>query len=82
MVRTEVELTDEQSEALAGLADRERVSVGEMVHRAVDLLIRTQHEPNRPDVRRRAIAAAGRYSSDRHDVSEAHDEYLAQAYRS
>jgi len=35
--------------------------------------------PKQPEVRRRAIAAAGRYSSDRHDVSEAHDEYLAQA---
>ncbi|MCP4655525.1 MAG: CopG family transcriptional regulator [bacterium] len=82
MVRTQVELTDEQSEALASLAAREHVSLGEMVHRAVDLLIQTQHEPKRPDVRRRAIAAAGRYASDRHDVSEAHDQYLAQAYRS
>lgn len=82
MIRTQVQFNEDQAEALKILAARNQVSVAEVVRNAVDLLVQSQREPPPAELRRRAIAAAGRYSSDRHDVSEAHDEYLAEAYQS
>jgi hypothetical protein len=81
MVRTQVQLTRKQAEALRRRSTRENVSVAELVRRAIDAFTRTE-PPSERQIRDRAIRAAGRFASGVHDTSSRHDEVLADAFRS
>jgi hypothetical protein len=81
MIRTQVQLTDEQAEALRRRSRRENVSVAELVRRAIDAFTRAE-PPSEREVRDRAIHAAGRFASGVVDTSSRHDEALADAFRS
>ena len=81
MVRTQVQLTDKQAEALRRRSKRENVSVAELVRRAIDAFTRAE-PPSERDVRDRAIRAAGKFASGVHDTSRRHDEALADAFQS
>ena len=82
MVRTQVQLTDEQIRKLRQLAAERGVSMAELVREAVDMLMRTG--PGVPPVerQRRALEAVGRFASGLKDVSAKHDEYLEETYQS
>lgn len=80
MVRTQVQFTKEQIEALRAQAAREEVSVSEIVRRAVDAWVRGAAGPSEEELRRRARTAAGRFASGRGDVAAKHDEHLAEAF--
>jgi cell division septum initiation protein DivIVA len=79
MVRTQIQLTDEQAESLRRRARRENVSMAELVRRAIDAFTRTG-PPSGREVRNRAMAAAGRFASGVRDTSRRHDEALAKAF--
>jgi hypothetical protein len=81
MVRTQVQLTDKQAEALRRRSKRENVSVAELVRRAIDAFTRAE-PPSEREVRDRAILAAGRFASGVPDTSSHHDEALAEAFQS
>jgi len=81
MIRSQVQLTEAQLEALKELAARRGVSVAYLVRQGIDELIRAASTTTAEERRHRAIAAAGRFSSDRDDVSVRHDDYLAEAYQ-
>jgi len=81
MIRTQIQLTENQAAALKALAKQHRVSMAELIRRSVGQLIRTE----RPTVsdeerRRRAIALIGRFRADLPDVAVNHDKYLEEAY--
>lgn len=78
MVRKIVQLTEEQSRALAERAKEQGVSTSELVRQGVDMVLSTR--VGDPEAKRRAIAAVGYASSGSTDISEHHDDYLAQAY--
>jgi hypothetical protein len=78
MVRTQVQLTRKQAEALRRRSKRENVSVAELVRRAIDAFTRAE-PPSERHIRDRAIRAAGRFASGVHDTSSRHDEVLADA---
>jgi len=80
MIRTQVQFTEDQIEALRERAAREEVSVAELVRRAVGAWVAT--ETSSKERRRRALEVAGRYRSGRGDVSRRHDEHLAEAFGS
>lgn len=80
MVRTQVQFTEEQIEALRARAAREDVSVSELVRRAVEAWVAT--ETSWKEKKRRAREIAGRFRSGRADVSRRHDEHLAEAFGS
>lgn len=80
MIRTQVQLTEEQSQALKALAAERRVSVAELIRQSVDSLIARSIGVSAEERRKRAIAAVGRYSSGSSDTSVRHDAYLAEAY--
>ena len=82
MVRTQIQLTEEQSKALKRLAAEQGTSVAELIRRSVDRYLRTTEGVSAEERRRRAIAAAGKYRSGRPDVAVEHDRYLAEAYDS
>jgi len=82
MVRTQIQITKEQAQALRSLASRLNVSQAELIRRGIDRLLRQDAGAQSADRRSRALAAAGRYASGQHDVSERHDEHLAKAFKS
>lgn len=80
VIRTQVQLTGRQMEALKRLAAGQRISVAELVRRAVDALVEASPEASLEERRRRAMAASGRFASGQRDVSEKHDRHLGEAF--
>ena len=81
MIRTQVQLTEEQARALKELATEREVSMAELVRQAVNLLLQSSARLDHEERRRRAIAAAGRFHSGQSDIAERHDDYLTGAYQ-
>ncbi len=82
MIRTQVQLTEKQARALRDMAAEEGRSVADLIRELVDGLLRARAPVDRGEIRRRAIAAAGRFRSGQGDISEEHDRHLADAYSS
>lgn len=78
MPRTQIRLTEEQSLALKSLAAERRTSVAELIRQAVEDFVRQTPIPSRGEMKRRALAAAGRFRSGVKDLSARHDGYLAE----
>lgn len=78
MLRTQIQLTDEQVEALRRRSRRENVSVAELVRRAIDAFTRTE-PPSHWELRDRACRAAGRFASGERDTSDRHDEVFVES---
>jgi hypothetical protein len=80
MVRTQIQLTEEQSEALRRIALKRHLSVAELIRQAVDNLIKTPAALDFKERRKRAMAVAGSFSSGVSDLSKRHDKYLKEAF--
>lgn len=79
MVRTQVQLTEEQAERLRRAAADRGVSMAALIREAVDELPATHGADARWD---RALAAVGAGASGAGDVSSDHDRHLVRAYAS
>ena len=78
MERTQISLTSSQARELRRLARKRRTSMAALIREAVDRAYGTDASR---DVRwQRALAAVGGFSSGRSDVSEHHDDALADAF--
>jgi hypothetical protein len=82
MIRTQIQLTEEQSAALKQLAEQEGKSVAELVRMGVDQLIRARTGPGQQELQRRALEVAGKFNSGDEDLSSDHDRYAAEAFES
>jgi predicted DNA-binding ribbon-helix-helix protein len=80
MIRTQIQLTEEQSQELKRLAAERRVSVAELIREAAEKLLRDSATPGYAERKRRALAVAGRFRSGKGDLSARHDDYLAEIY--
>ncbi len=80
MIRTQIQLTEEQARALREIARARQSSIAELIRSGVDDVVRSEAGPNREERKRRAIAASGKFHSGATDLSTAHDRYLAEAY--
>lgn len=81
MVRTQIQLTEEQAEALKRLAAQKQVSVAELIRQGVDAFIRSIGTVSPEERKKRAIAIAGRFHSGLRNLSTKHDDYLKEAYK-
>jgi Arc/MetJ-type ribon-helix-helix transcriptional regulator len=81
MVRTQIQLPEQQVTLLKRLAAQQHVSMAELIRRAVDLLTLSPDATNIMERRERALAAAGRFHSGRGDLADRHDDYLAEAFK-
>lgn len=77
MVRTQVQLTEEQAARLRRTAAERGVSMAALIREAVEKLSPVGSEDARWD---RALAAVGSGASGSSDVSADHDRHLAQAF--
>lgn len=81
MIRTQIQLTEDQDRALEALAASDDVSKAEMVRRAVNLLLeRRRAAVGDADRRARALSIIGSFRGDGQNVSEDHDTHLAASY--
>ncbi len=80
MIRTQIQLTEEQAQTLRDLAHRENRSVAELTRQAIDYWLQAAGLVSMDERRRRAMAATGRFRSGRSDISESHDAHLAEVY--
>jgi hypothetical protein len=81
MVRTQIQLTNNQAQDLKRLAAARHLSIAELIRQGVDAILRSNMVMDIPEKRKRALALAGKYRSGKHDISKDHDQYLAENYR-
>jgi hypothetical protein len=80
MIRTQIQLTEEQDRALEALAAAEDASKAALVRKAVDLLLSQRSGADQGARRERALEAIGMVRGDGAPVSAEHDRFLADAY--
>lgn len=81
MVRTQIQLTEEQARMLKVLAVGRGVSIAELIRQSLTLLLHSSASVSPEERRKRALEVAGRFRSGKPDVSVKHDVHLAEAYR-
>ena len=81
MVRTQIQLTDSQFEALKARSSAEGRSMADLIRTLVADSLAGGRRPGPEERRRRALAAIGRLGKGPRDISRRHDDYLAEAYR-
>ena len=80
MLRTQIQLKEEQMEWLRSKARTKGISVSQLIRESIKFY--QTHEEHLPeDRKKKALEAVGRFSSGTSDVSERHDNYLAEAYK-
>jgi hypothetical protein len=80
MVRTQVQLTEEQVKALRRISSSTGQSIADLVRQGVDRFLATQSIASRQERIERAMRIAGKFSSGKPDVSTHHDDYLSAAF--
>jgi hypothetical protein len=80
MVRTQVQLTDEQYNALKELSQHNKESIAAIIRKAIDKLLLTR-KPDRNALYRQAKSIVGKYNSGIGDISVEHDRYLDEAFK-
>lgn len=80
MVRTQIQLPEEQVALLKKLAADHHTSMAEMIRQAISLFAKAQGAGSDAELRRRALLASGRFRSGVDDLAARHDEYLAKAF--
>lgn len=81
MVRTQIQLTEDQHRRLKRWAARLGISMAEAVRRCVaEQLAREDRAAHGSDRVQEATDVIGRYASGRSDVAARHDDYLADAF--
>lgn len=81
MVRTQIQLPEQQVSTLKRLALQQHVSMAELIRRAVDLFTSSPEAGSMQERRQRALAVAGRFHSGQEDIAAKHDDYLAEAFK-
>ena len=80
MVRTQIQLSEDQIVALKRIAVAQHKSMAAVIRQAVDLFAKSGDATDRKQPRARALRAAGRFKSGVNDLAENHDDYLAEAF--
>ncbi len=81
MVRTQIQLTDEQALLLKEMSHESNESIAAIIRKALDQYLLKQ-QPNRRALYRQALAAVGKHRAGIHDVSIEHDRYLEKEFNS
>ncbi|MBT3258594.1 MAG: ribbon-helix-helix protein, CopG family [Deltaproteobacteria bacterium] len=79
MVRTQVQLTEEQARLLKEISRTGRESMAALIRRALDQFL-LNRKPDRMTLYRQAEAVVGRYEAGMGNISREHDRYLEEAF--
>lgn len=80
MVRTQIQLTEEQARVLKRIARSRQLSVAELIRVAVDRMIKSTSMVDIEERHERAMEVVGKFSSGKRDISKKHDAYLSDEY--
>jgi hypothetical protein len=80
LIRTQIQLTEEQSARLRRAARRSGVSAAEVIRRSVDRYLEQEAAVPGGATRLAMLEVVGKWSSGLTDISERHDDYLDEAY--
>ncbi len=80
MVRTQIQLTEEQAKKIQKIAASRGVSMAEVIRNAVEGVIRSGAGSGSEERRERALKIVGKFRSGKRDISRKHDTYLAEAW--
>ena len=80
MVRTQIQLPEEQVKFLKNMSATRHESVAQIIRQAIDLLYNSTQGQDNKQRRKQAMAAAGRFRSGAKDLASAHDSHLADIY--
>jgi len=80
MIRTQIQLTEEQSKALKRLSAQRDISIAELIRQGIDLYLQSCGTISQEERRQRAIKAAGQFRFGQANLSEEHDAYLAEVH--
>jgi predicted Ser/Thr protein kinase len=80
VVRTQIQLTEQQARAVKAVAAPQGISVAEAIRRAIDVMTQSRSAIDTEERRRRALRIVGKFRSGKRDVSKRHDAYLTEAY--
>ena len=81
MIRTQIQLTEEQARRLRDEARQSGQSVAELIRQSVDRYLEQGAASQASAVSRlSALEVAGRFRSGRSDVAVKHDDYLDESY--
>jgi predicted Ser/Thr protein kinase len=81
MVRTQIQLTEDQAKKVKKIAAHRGVPMAEVIRDAIDGVIRSEARTVPEDRRKRALDIVGKFRSGKRDVSKRHDAYLAEALK-
>ena len=81
MLRTQIQLTDAQSEEIRRIASHQHKSMAEIIRQGLDFFLRSCVAVSQDERIARARAVSGRFRSGSADGSTRHDDHLAAAYR-
>jgi hypothetical protein len=79
MIRTQIQITEEQARALKRLSVREGKSMAELIRISVDDLIRRGGDIDQGELRRKALLTAGKLKGPENLAAD-HDRYLVEAF--
>jgi Arc/MetJ-type ribon-helix-helix transcriptional regulator len=82
MVKTQVQLPEDDLAALRRLAAEQKTSVSALVRRGVKQMLASQKAATREELWSRASEVIGKFHSGKHDIARRHDHYFAEAIRS
>ncbi len=80
MVRTQIQLSEEQHKLLRQLSEIQHVSVAHIIRECIDSYVKQASASSRDEIVKRAIAVIGKFSSPETDISTNHDKYLAESF--
>jgi hypothetical protein len=81
MLRTQIQLTEEQARMLKELSRAGNEPVAALIRQAIDRFLVTAR-PNRAGQYRQALSVVGKYKTGRSDIAVEHDRYLEEAFGS
>jgi hypothetical protein len=82
MVRTQIQLTEEQAAVLHKMSAERQVSIAELIRNSIDNFVQEEAGTSRAAKVARAKSVVGQFASGHADVSSDHDRYLAEAFQS
>ena len=80
MIRTQIQLTEDQARSLRDLSRSNRESMASLIRRAIDQFLMSR-KPDRSALYRQASSIVGKYEAGAQDISVEHDRYLEEAFR-
>ena len=79
MIRTQIQLTEEQMRLLKELSRGNNQSIAALIRSAIDQFL-VSRKPDRLSLYRQAMGVVGKYESGVGDISLKHDLYLEDAF--